>query len=198
METREQRMIRPLLDFFSKENNFQIFLDVVVVKTKNLPLRLLDWFVTNYAKKNDVLYDIKRPCNRIEHFGVYRSYRAQLKGCKKKEFDPFCRGQTITLEYESPTDHSKTTFETAACQLNFFKWAIENLVLNYMEAHYDTIYEDMKTNSSKSAKSLDVPSPSPLLELASKRKKNELSSSIFQQFHIGSQHVVINLSKIKI
>lgn len=188
METREQRLLRPLLDFFSKESNFQTFVDVVVLKTKNIPLRLLEWFVTNYAKKNDVSYDIKRPSGRIEHFGVYRSYRAQLKGSKKKEFDPCCRGQTITLEYESPNDHITTLFETATCQLNFFKWAIENLVLNYVETHYDVIYHDMRDNSKKTTtKSID-----------DIHKKNELSSSIYQQFHIGHQNVTIQLTKFKV
>lgn len=187
MESREQRILRPLLDFFSKENNFQIFLEIVVHKTKNMPLRLLDWFVTNYIKKIDVSYDIRRPNNRIEHFSAYRSYRAQLKGCKKKEFDPFCRGTTITLEYQSPIDQSIVTFETASCQLNFFKWAIENLVLNYIEDHYETIYTDMKVNASKSLKT------DPVLETPLRRKKNELSQSIFQQFHVSSQKVIINL-----
>src|SRR5438874_748758 len=101
MESREQRAMRPLLEFFSHNANFKQFLDVVVFKTRHLPLRVLDWFVTNYSKKNDVCYKIKRPNGTLETFLVYRSYRAQLKGNKKKEFDPFCRGDTITLEYES-------------------------------------------------------------------------------------------------
>src|SRR6266480_2224635 len=102
IESREQRVLRPLLEFFSHNANFKQFLDVVVFKTRNLPLRLLDWFVTNYSKKNDICYNIKRPNGSVEVFRVQRSYRAQLKGSKKKEFDPFCRGETLVLEYESP------------------------------------------------------------------------------------------------
>jgi hypothetical protein len=186
IESREQRVIRPLLEFFSKENNFRLFLDVVVFKSRNLPLRLLDWFTTNYSKGNEVSYKIKRPDGTIETFNVFRSYRAQLKGCKKKEFDPFCRGDTIVLEYVSPTDNSKVAFETAICQLKFFKWSIENLILNYVEANYDAIYDDMKQNSSKSQKSTDTTSP---IERGTKRKKNELSKSIFQQLHVSRQQV---------
>ena len=156
-------------------------MDIVVFKKRNLPLRLLDWFVTNYTKKNDICYQIKRPEGLVENFCVQRSYRAQLKGCKKKEFDPFCRGSTITLEYESPVDQSKTQFETAVCQLKFFKWAIENLVLDYVEANYDVIYDDMKKFSSKSASG----------DLTVKRRKVELSSSIFQKIHVSDQTVTL-------
>lgn len=189
IESREQRVIRPLLEFFSKETNFKLFLDIVVFKTRNIPLRLLDWFVTNYSKKNDVCYNIKRPNNTVENFMVFRSYRAQLKGCKKKEFDPFCRGETIMLEYESPTDGSKVAFETAVCQLKFFKWAIENLVLNYVETNFDPIYADMKANGSKSQKTTDN------ITNTHKRKKNELSKSIFQQLHVSTQQVTFNFPK---
>jgi hypothetical protein len=184
IESREQRVMRPLLDFYSKEANFRLFLDIVVLKTRNIPLRVFDWFVTNYSKKNDVSYIIKRPNNKVEVFSVYRRYRAQLKGCKKKEFDPFCRGDPIMLEYQSPIDQSKTAFETAACQLKFFKWVIENLLVNYIEANYDSIYADMRINSSKSKK-----------ELLNKKKKNELSQSIFQQIHVSNAGMTINLKQ---
>uniref|UniRef100_A0A6C0BKV2 Uncharacterized protein n=1 Tax=viral metagenome TaxID=1070528 RepID=A0A6C0BKV2_9ZZZZ len=186
IESREQRIARPLLEFFSNDINFKIFSEVVVLKTRNLPLSVVDWFVTNYAKKNDVSYSIKRPNNVMEDFSVYRSYRAQLKGYKKKEFDPFCRGDTIMLEYQSPIDNSTMVIETAICQLKFFRWAIENLLLNYIELHYDEIYNDMKTNSRKPqrADGGDGNGTENLTTL--RRKKNELSKSAFQQIHVSN------------
>jgi hypothetical protein len=185
MNLRDQRVLQPLLNFFSIDVNLKIMVDIVIYKTRNIPLRLLDWFVTNYSKKNDVRYTIKRPNNIVEEFCVYRSYRAQLKGCKKKEFDPFCRGNTIMLQYELPLNKSKVIFETAICQLKFFKWVIENLVINYIESNYDAIYDDMKQNSSKSRKnSVDV----------NGKKKNELSKSIYRQIHISNKEVNLNFS----
>lgn len=185
---REQRILKPLLEFFSNESNFKIFLDIVVFKTKNIPLRLLDWFVTNYSKKNDVSYVIKRPNGQIENFNIYRSYRAQLKGHSKKVFDPFCRGKPIMLEYELPNVGSTVQFETGICQLKFFKWAIQNLVLTYVENNYEAIYEDMKANNSKSLKVVEEPSDNDKL----KRKKNELSKSIYQQIHISDKSTVLS------
>jgi hypothetical protein len=125
----------------------------------------------------------------VENFSVYRSYKAQLKGSKKKEFDPYCRGETIMLEYESPTDKSKVAFETAICQLKFFKWAITNLVLTYVDTNFDVIYEDMKLNTSKSQK---VPSE------PHKKSKNELSKSIFQQIHVSEQPVTFQFQKLSL
>ena len=194
IESREQRAMRPLLNFFSHSANFKQLLDVVVFKTRRLPLRVLDWFVTNYAKKNDICYQIKRPNGTLETFLVYRSYLAQLKGSKKKEFDPFCRGATITLEYESPAgetscatvgaeENEKVAFETALCQLKFFKWSIENLVLDYVESNFEAIYADMQQNSSKSQKT-PVAANQP-----DRKKKIELSKSIYQQMHVSNQPV---------
>lgn len=204
-EGREQRVMRPLLEFFSHSANFKQFLDVVVFKTRNLPLRLLDWFVTNYSKKNDVCYNIKRPNGTLETFRVFRSYRAQLKGSKKKEFDPFCRGETITLEYESPVDGEKVAFETAICQLKFFKWAIENLVLDYVETNYNNIYEDMKQHSSKSQKDgqdgqdgetiVETDNESENKKLTERKRKTELSKSIYQKIHVSNQPITFNFTQ---
>ena len=198
MESREQKVMRPLLEFFSHSSNFKQFLDVVVFKIRNIPLRLLDWFVTNYSKKSDVCYNIKRPNGSLETFRVYRSYRAQLKGSKKKEFDPFCRGATITLEYESPVDNDKVAFETAICQLKFFKWAIENLILDYVENNYNIIYEDMRNNGNKSQKERkEILEQKIIDENLERKKKTELSKSIYQQIHISNRPVTFSFPSNK-
>ncbi len=180
-QTREQKLLIPLIDFYSNQINIQKFVDVVVFKNRNLPLRLLDWFCTNYSKKNDVCYNIQRPNGQIEMFRVYRSYRAQLKGLKKENFDPFARGKPVTLEYESPDTHEKITFETAVCQLKFFRWAIESLLLEYVETNFEIIYTDMVENSSQSKKKDETG----LL----RRKKTELSKSAFQKMIVSDEPV---------
>lgn len=198
LTSKEHRAMQPLLDFYSNDANFKQFLDVVVHKNRNLPLRLLDWFVTNYVKKNDVHYQIKRPNGSIEVFKVYRSYRAQLKGAKKQKFDPFCRGVTVTLEYEPPNGDSSQTklnFETALCQLKFFRWAIENLVLDYVEANYNDIYEDMiKNNSGSKIKPEDK---SEIIDehLFDRKRKTELSKSVYQTICVSSSSITLNMKK---
>ena len=63
----------------------------------------------------------------------------------KKRFDPFCRWERITIPYDKDTN-----METTIGQLNFFKWAIENNIIEYIENHYQLIENDMNARNSTS------------------------------------------------
>ena len=56
------------------------------------------------------------------------NYKSQLKAFSKKQFDPFCRRKRIKFDYEK----SKNIITTIG-QLNFFKWIIENKILDYIK-----------------------------------------------------------------
>lgn len=141
LTTQEQLILTHKLEFFKKETNIKTFIDIVV--TKKIPLRLIESFVTHYAKENNMSYIIK--CNdSLKNFSIYNEYRSQLKSYKKKLFDPYCRGKTISLEYISTFDNKKYIIQTAICQINFFKWAIENLLIDYIENNINIIKENMK------------------------------------------------------
>ena len=45
--------------------------------------------------------------------------------------------------------------ETTIGQLNFFKWAIENKIIEYIQQNYNTIEDDMNSRNSTSKKSLE-------------------------------------------
>ena len=94
-----------------------------------LSLRIIDWFVTKYSRKSFVRY----PLNGQE-FLVYLSYKGQLKAYSKQYFDPNCRRERImfTIPHHEP-------FMTTIGKLNFFRWALESNILEYMEAHEDEI-----------------------------------------------------------
>lgn len=154
MNSRELQLLNPLLDFFSVDVNMKKFVDTVVLKKKKIPLRTYEWLVTNYAKKYNTRYTIQRQNGTNENFSLYAEYRAQLKGNKKTNFDPCCRGSTIELKYTYPDTSDEIVFQTAVRQLTFFKWAIENLVVEYVEANSDKIHTDM--NNSKKNNSIPV------------------------------------------
>ena len=74
-----------------------------------ISLRVMDWFVTNYSKKNNISYLINKDGNIInsisdnqtgKEFVVYLDYKLQLKGYQKKQFDPFCRRSRINFYYD--------------------------------------------------------------------------------------------------
>ena len=94
-----------------------------------LSLRIIDWFVTKYSRKGFVRY----PLNGQE-FLVYLSYKGQLKAYSKQYFDPNCRRERIMF-----TIPGHEQFMTTIGKLNFFRWALESKILDYMEAHEEDI-----------------------------------------------------------
>lgn len=155
--TMEEILMKQLMKFYSLEYNRKQMLPIVCGSSK-VSLRVLDWFATNYAKQYNIIYSIKKQ-TRVRQFSVYTSYKAQLKTFSKKVFDPFCRRQRIYFEYAEDEG-----VETTVAQLNFFRWAIENKVIDYVEAHLDEIINDMNMRGSKPHKGVD-------------HKKRELSVS---------------------
>ena len=132
-------LMQPIMEFFKNKENMGKMLSIVQGKAK-ISLRLLDWFVTNYAKKTNVVYQVNNT-----RFMVYPKYKSELKAVKKEKFDPFCRGERIYFRY----NHNKDPIETTVGQLNFFKWAIENKVVDYVAENLEEIESDMKVSTEK-------------------------------------------------
>lgn len=147
-----------LHNFYIKQQNIVKLLDILQNDSK-ISLRIIDWFATNYSKKNNTNYMIHN-----NQFIVYISYKLQLKGYSKKQFDPFCRRERINFYY-TDTDFIVTTVG----QLNFFRWAIKNKVIAYIQENIDEIEKDMN----KSYKAIYSTSKSSRL----RRKRQELSLS---------------------
>jgi hypothetical protein len=105
-------------------------------------LRIIDWFSTNYAKKYYTVYQME---GNDKRFKVYNDYKLKLKAYSKRRFDPFCRWDRISIPYKENT-HIQTTIG----QLNFFKWAIENNVIDYISHNYAIIEKDMNNRNSTS------------------------------------------------
>ena len=77
MESSKDLLMLGLSKFYKKKENIQKILPIVTGNS-DISLRLIDWFVTNYSKKDST--NITRTAgNNVVHFNVYLSYRAQLK-----------------------------------------------------------------------------------------------------------------------
>ena len=122
------------LNIFFKQNKqyLNTFLDIYYGRS-NISLRIIDWFVTNYSKKYRVYYNLNN-----ENFIVYLDYKSQLKAFTKRQFDPFCRRERMNFYY---TDNK--FIKTTIGQLNFFKWAFENNIINYINDNITNIEKDM-------------------------------------------------------
>ena len=270
-------LLIPLTKFFAQKENITK-LKAIIDGTSKLSLRLIDWFVTNYSKKNYIMYNLKKlqelsnpqkpqssksrkkqslnldesqspPTSNIEdtdnllffpsspksqqmeaeiepdiesteelfsdYFNVFNDYRAQLKSLNKRNFDPFCRRSRIKFYYGKTNDDY---IITTVGQLNFFKWSIENYILEYIELNLEKIDEDMnnnidikkyndktkkKKNSDKQKKTLSNNKPQNATntdkesgkeiqaQKSTRRKRKELSISASKSFMIHNVKAVI-------
>lgn len=184
--TQNDLLLKTLLNFYKiDENNNNTNLDrmlkIITGETK-ISLRIVDWFATNYAKKNYTLYTIEQQDNNeARRFKVYDDYKLKLKAYSKKRFDPFCRWERISIPYKADK-----FIETTIGQLNFFKWAIENKVIDYIEENYDVIEKDMNNRNSTSKRKESIVDNS-----KTRKKREELSVSATKSIKKEKVEIVV-------
>jgi len=190
---RKQDVLMEYLSTFYNKNEYYIeeFLKVIAPESK-ISLRVIDWFVTNYSKKFNIMYEISKEGNKNtivkkeatenrRQFIVYLNYKSQLKSYSKKQFDPFCRRERITYEWSTGNE-----ITTTVGQLNFFKWALENCVLEYITEHAVEIERDMiytmRKNSPKGKK------------LKERKKRQELSQAATKRINTHTCSVTLTFA----
>jgi hypothetical protein len=158
-------LMQSLIIFFKERKNLDSVIPIITGKS-NISLRILDWFVTNFSKKNNINYIVQYDNKKkgIKNFIVYLDYKAQLKAYSKKLFDPFCRRERISF-----IDHDNNELITTVGQLNFFRWAIENKIIEFITENFDIIEQDMNVSLRNLYKKKDGDNR--------RRKRTELSIS---------------------
>lgn len=111
--------------------------------TSAISLRTIDWFVTNYARRHEVLLRPPGAAVGVAAANVYLNYRTQLKAYSKQQFDPFRRRDRISFYYAPDR-----MVETTIGQLNFFRWMVEHGVLSYVVQSAEAIERDMAQHAS--------------------------------------------------
>jgi len=177
--TQNELLLHTLLDFYKKDDNLNRILKIITGETK-ISLRIVDWFATNYAKKNFTLYNIGE-----RRFKVYQDYKLKLKAYSKKNFDPFCRWERISIPYEN-----ETFIETTIGQLNFFKWTLENNIIKYIEENYEEIENDMNHRNSTSKRKEMKSDPSN----KSRKKREELSVSATKSIKKEQVEIIVKFN----
>lgn len=160
--------------------------------TSVISLRLIDWFVTNYAKQYNISYILLN-----QEFLVYTNYKSQLKAYSKKLFDPFCRRERIMFQL-----NGHEPFLTTVGKLNFFRWAIEKGVLDYIKANFSKIEKEMnlsarefqrirtETNLTESSKSSSEGTVATVSTKASTRRRTRLAAEVQNSAKIMEKHEV--------
>ena len=147
-------LMMALVRFYKQNNNQNMFRIIPIIEGNcTISLRLIDWFVTNFSKKyNTIISRTKKSVEGMEYFNVYISYRQQLKAFSKQQFDPFRRRDRIRFVY----DKDNNWVETTIGQLNFFKWVLQNNILDYIVSNIEMIEADMITTQKLNTKPKEI------------------------------------------
>ena len=154
----KELLLSSLTSYYNKNTDNKFILKDIIDGKHQLSLRMIDWLVTIYAKNNNIIYWISLDndniyynlpegnTNKYKKVNLYLDYRAQLKSFKKLNFDSFRRHDRITFMIDN---NKKQSIETTIGQLNFFKWAFSNKIINYALENQKIIYENMSKNTYK-------------------------------------------------
>jgi hypothetical protein len=139
---KQELIVMSLQTFYANRKDLPEIMELLQ-GTSIISLRLIDWFVTNYAKRHNIGYILGG-----QEFMVYMSYKSQLKAYSKKLFDPFCRRERIMFSLPGIEQ-----FITTVGKLNFFRWAIEKNVIEYLKIHRETVEKEMNAHMKQLSRS---------------------------------------------
>jgi len=186
MLSREELILSSLLCFYKQDKQHLNILSAISKQKTIISLREMDYVVTNYSDNNKIIYNLKNG----KSFNMYIDYKCQLRGYSKKCLDPFCRRQRLFLDFETKTpvyldddnvaEYKKRTdgVVTTIGQLNFFRWAINNEVIDFCFNNKESIDREMEEND-KNKKKKKMPSKVPILK---EKPINEESIKVIVQF----------------
>ena len=172
-------LMNSLSKFYSVEENINTLLPIVQGCSK-ISLRILDWFVTNYCKKHNIIIH-----NEDKKVIVHLDYKNQLKAYSKKQFDPFCRRSRINFIYGDGDE-----LLTTVGQLNFFRWTIENQLIDYIQENLDDIEVDMNS----SIKNNKLNNETEVQKGKRRRKRQELSISASKSVSKHNVKIMVEFS----
>lgn len=109
----------------------------LITQNSDISLRALDWLVTNYSKKYNIVCQTKHG----SLFNIYHGYKVALSHFRRRNFDPFRRRQRIMLKSNG------SEYDTTVGQCNFIHWAYQCGVLQYAMENTEAIEKDMNQAS---------------------------------------------------
>jgi hypothetical protein len=131
---KEQRL-REIHGFFDEEVTRRLLVPVAT-QTFGVSLRLLDYTMTNWAKKTRVM-TMMNTSGGPTPINIFSLYKDWLHFYRRRGFDSFRRRERVYFR------HEEETMETTVAQLNFLRWAEMYGVLEYVVANKAIIEEDM-------------------------------------------------------
>jgi hypothetical protein len=191
IQCKQDHVVTWLQEFYTVPGHLEKLLPIVT-GTSPISLRLVDYFVTNYAKKMNTSFP-----SGGRHFLVYFHYKRELNAYSKRLFDPFCRRERIMFQARGVEP-----FVTTVGQLNFFRWFLEKNILEYVLEHRDAIEADMNktlkehysrsTTEASSGASSGSNSVSETSSGSGRKKRCELTASAMKKVNIHECDVIVS------
>lgn len=191
LTTQNDLLLSKLKEFYREEEHLTKMLEIIN-GTSKISLRIIDWFVTNFAKKHYTVIesDTSSSLSSTKHrIKVYDEYKLKLKAYSKVRFDPFCRWERISIPL-TETSYIQTTIG----QLNFFKWALENHIVKYVEDNIAVIEHDMNSRNNNSRSRENKKDHLFVLGNKTRKKREELSTAAAKTVKRESIEVVVTFS----
>ena len=130
---RQITIMSRIVPLLNSEDIIDQHLIPLITQESMISLRALDWLVTNYSKK----FNIVKKKKNGSIFNIYHGYKTALSHFRRRNFDPFRRRQRIILTYK------QKDYETTVGQCNFIHWAYQSGVLQYAIDNCCDIEKDM-------------------------------------------------------
>jgi len=193
-QTRRQKInCKPELIIASLQRFYAVTPDLekvmpYLIGDAEISLRIIDWFVTKYSRKNFTSYELNS-----QNFIVYKSYKGQLDAYNKQYFDTNCRRERIQFSIK---DYEP--FITTIGKLNFFRWALESKLLDYIETHKETLKtgynqflkETTQAHKDSSTASSTVSSVATDSSKGTRRRRTKQAASSLKQLQINNENFV--------
>lgn len=126
------------IELFFTPTTVRELLEPLVNQASGISLRALDWLVTNYSKKHNIV--CKTRSNGL--FNIYHGYKIALAHFRRRNFDPFRRRKRIDVLVDG-----EIVCESTVGQCNFLHWSYVNGVLAYAIENARDIETDMNSAS---------------------------------------------------
>jgi hypothetical protein len=180
VHARQKQRLCEIHDFFDEEVMERLLVPIVTQQF-SISLRLLDYTMTNWAKKTRVMVEMNTAKGKSP-WNLFSLYKDWLRFYRRRGFDPFRRRERVFF-WRTLEDGSRERLDTTVAQLNFIRWAQKYGILDYVSQHKDEIEDDMMQTLGESKKrrqgSCKRPREGPALVDAStgRRKRAELSKA---------------------
>ena len=179
--TQQELILMKPFEVFNKNYINENILYNILNSESIISIRLIDYFITKYAKNNKIVINIIE--NNIETpINVFLSYKQQLKIYKKKYFDPFSRGNRI------PYFMDNSCIITTIGQLNFFKWFFSKKIYEYIIINKKIIETSMNTKILTNTKALKIDKKQYLQTI------NIINKYNYKQYKIKLEKIIVTFN----